>query len=119
MSEAPGPENQGDGPGQGDPSSRSPGSLHWLVRVAERAGLTGSEPLDVPPGTQPREAWPVIVRAFSISEQRLAELVAEYFRLEAAELSGAEANAVLLIPEAMARKHHIYPIQELNSAPDG
>ena len=86
--------------------------MHWLVRVAERAGLTGSEPLDVPPGTQAREAWPVIVRAFSISEQRLAELVAEYFRLEAADLAEAEANAVLLIPEAMARKHHIYPIQE-------
>ena len=112
MSEAPGPENQGDGPGPGDPSSRSPGSVHWLVRVAERAGLTGSEPLDVPPGTQAREAWPVIVRAFSISEQRLAELVAEYFRLEAADLAEAAANAVLLIPEAMARKHHIYPVQE-------
>ena len=112
MSQVSGPEHQGVGPGHDEPPSRSRGSLHWLVRVAERAGLTGGEVLDVPPGTQAREAWPVIVRAFSISEQRLAELVAEYFRLEAADLSEAEANAVLLIPEAMARKHHIYPVQE-------
>ena len=112
MSQASGPEHQGDGPGHDEPPFRSPGSMHWLVRVAERAGLAGGEPLDVPPGTQAREAWPVIVRAFSISEQRLAELVAEYFRLEAADLLEAQANAVLLIPEAMARKHHIYPIRE-------
>ena len=85
MSQASGPEHQGDGPGQDEPPFRSPGSMHWLVRVAERAGLAGGESLDVPPGTQAREAWPVIVRAFSISEQRLAELVAEYFRLEAAD----------------------------------
>ena len=112
VSQAPGSESQGDGPSQGDPSPRSPGSVHWLVRVAERAGLTGEEALDVPPGTQAREAWPVIVRAFSISEERLAELVAEYFRLEVADLAQAEANAVLLVPEAMARKHHIYAVQE-------
>ena len=112
MSQDPGSEQQGGDPGQGESSSRSPGSVHWLIRVAERAGLTRGEALDVPPGTQAREAWPVVVRAFSISEQRLAELVAEYFRLEVADFRDTEPNAVLLIPEAMARKHHIFPLQE-------
>ena len=112
MSQDPGSEQQGGDPGQGEFSSRSPGSVHWLTRVAERAGLTRGEALDVPPGTQAREAWPVVVRAFSISEQRLAELVAEYFRLEVADFRDTEPNVVLLIPEAMARKHHIFPLQE-------
>jgi type II secretory ATPase GspE/PulE/Tfp pilus assembly ATPase PilB-like protein/CheY-like chemotaxis protein len=92
--------------------SRTGAAVHWLVRVAERAGLAGRESLDIPPGTPAREAWPVLTRAFSINDQRLAQLVAEYFRLEVANLAGADANAVLLIPEAMARKHHIFPIQE-------
>ena len=95
-----------------DSDSRSPGAVHWLVRVAERAGLSGSETLDVPPGMPAREAWPVITRAFSIPDARLAELVAEYFRLAVAKIMEADLNAVLLIPEAMARKHHIYPVLE-------
>ena len=117
MSQDPGSEQQGGDPGQGESSSRSPGSVHWLIRVAERAGLTRGEALDVPPGTQAREAWPVVARAFSISEQRLAELVAEYFRLEVADFRDTEPNAVLLIPEAMARKHHIFPLQESDRHP--
>jgi type II secretory ATPase GspE/PulE/Tfp pilus assembly ATPase PilB-like protein/ActR/RegA family two-component response regulator len=88
------------------------GAVHWLVRVAERAGLSGRESLDIPPGTPARDAWPVITRAFSINDQRLAQLVAEYFRLVPANIPAADPNAVLLIPEAMARKHHIYPLQE-------
>ena len=86
--------------------------MHWLVRVAERAGLAGREALDIPPATPAREAWPVLIRAFFISDQRLAELVAEYFRLEVADIASGDPNAVLLIPEGMARKHHIFPIQE-------
>src|SRR5688572_4124858 len=88
------------------------GPVHWLLRVVERAGLPGGEALDVPPGTPARDAWAVIARGFSISDKRIAELVAEYFRLEVANLQNADPNAVLLIPEAMARKHHIFPIAE-------
>ena len=94
------------------PRGARPGAVHWLIRVAERAGLEGRESLDIPPGTPAREAWPVLTRAYSINDQRLAQLVGEYFRLDVAQLASADANAVLLIPEAMARKHHIYPIQE-------
>ena len=94
------------------PSGARPTAVHWLVGVAERAGLAGREALDIPPSTPAREAWPVLTRAFSINDQRLAQLVGEYFRLEVAKLAEADPNAVLLIPEAMARKHHIYPLQE-------
>jgi len=38
--------------------SRTGAAVHWLVRVAERAGLSGRDSLDIPPGTPAREAWP-------------------------------------------------------------
>ena len=110
MSRAPESTREGDVPGKGAGQWRGP--VHWLVRVAERAGLAGGETLDVPPGTPSREAWPVITRAFSIPDARLAELVGEYFRLEVAKVAEADPNVVPMIPEAMARKHHIFPLQE-------
>jgi type II secretory ATPase GspE/PulE/Tfp pilus assembly ATPase PilB-like protein len=97
--------------GQPGPPTRT-GAVHWLLRVIERAGLAGPEVVDLPATTSAREAWPVITRAFSIDDTRLAILVAEYFRLEVADLAHSDPNAVLLIPEAMARKHSIYPLHE-------
>jgi len=93
------------------PSGR-PMSLHWLARIAERAGLVGTETLDVAPTTPTRDAWGVVTRKLGISEEALAELVAQYFRLDVAKLLDADPNAALLIPESMARKHHIFPIVE-------
>lgn len=87
-------------------------SVHWLVRIAERAGLTGAEGLEVPPDTRADDAWGTVGRAVGVPDTRLAELVAEYFRLEVANFTGADPNAFLLVPEAMARKHLIYPLAE-------
>jgi type II secretory ATPase GspE/PulE/Tfp pilus assembly ATPase PilB-like protein/ActR/RegA family two-component response regulator len=87
-------------------------AVHWLVRVVERAGLPGAETLDIPPGTPARDAWGVISRGLSVPDQRISAMVAEYFRLDVANLASADANAVLLVPEVMARKHHIFPIAE-------
>ncbi|HZD04500.1 MAG TPA: GspE/PulE family protein, partial [Longimicrobiales bacterium] len=87
-------------------------ALHWLVRIAERAGLGGAGELEVPPNTPTRDAWGVITRGLGVSEDNLAELVAEYFRLEVARIRDADPNAALLVSESMARKHHIYPLVE-------
>ena len=108
MSRAPESTREGDAA----PQQSRPGSVHWLIRVAERAGLAAREALDIPPGTPAREAWPVLVRGFSISDERLAQLVAEYFRLDVADIGAANPNAILVIPEGMSRKHHIFPLQE-------
>jgi type IV pilus assembly protein PilB len=111
MARAPDETREGDaGAGKGA-GARAP-AVHWLLRVAERAGLSGPEIIDLPANTPAREAWPVVTRAFSIDDSKLSILVAEYFRLEVADLAHADPNAVLLIPEAMARKHNIYPLQE-------
>lgn len=86
--------------------------MHWLVRIADRAGLVGAERLEVPPETPSEDAWGTVGRAVGVPDARLAELVGEYFRLDVANFAGADPNAFLLVPEAMARKHLIYPLAE-------
>ncbi|MGD8360307.1 MAG: ATPase, T2SS/T4P/T4SS family [Gemmatimonadota bacterium] len=95
----------GEVSGRGSPS-------HWLVRIAERAGLSRTERLDVPPDTSVDNAWGTVARAMGLSESQLAEVVAQYFRLKVADLQGIDPNAFLLVPEAMARKHLIFPLVE-------
>jgi type II secretory ATPase GspE/PulE/Tfp pilus assembly ATPase PilB-like protein/ActR/RegA family two-component response regulator len=87
-------------------------SVHWLARIAERAGLVGSERLEVPPDVSAEDAWGTVGRAVGVPETELAELVAEYFRLKVANFASADPNSFLLVPEAMARKHLIYPLAE-------
>ena len=85
--------------------------VHWLVRVAERAGLEGERP-DVPPETPAKEAWPVVTRTYKIGDPRLCLLVATYFRLDVADFAMRDPNAPLLVPEAMSRRHHVFPLYE-------
>lgn len=85
---------------------------HWLVRIAERAGLGQASQVDLPPSTPIRDAWSVVARGFGVTEQVLAEHVAAYYRLEPARLELADPNAALAIPEAMARKYHVFPLYQ-------
>jgi len=87
-------------------------ALHWLVRIAERAGLGSAERVDVPASAPIEDAWTVVRRGFSISEDQLAELVAGYYRLEVANFVSADPNAALLVPEAMVRKYRVFPLIE-------
>ena len=86
-------------------------AVHWLARVAERAGLEGKRP-DIAPQTEAKEAWPAVTRAYKLDDSRLCELVAIYFRLEVADFGTRDPNAPLLVPEALARRHHVYPLYE-------
>ena len=86
-------------------------AIHWLVRIAERAGLEGERP-DVPPDATAVDAWAVVVRNYKVNDERLCALVAEYFRLDVVDFSARDPNAVLLVPEPMARKHNIFALYE-------
>jgi type II secretory ATPase GspE/PulE/Tfp pilus assembly ATPase PilB-like protein/ActR/RegA family two-component response regulator len=100
-------------PDQSEHSGAEPaGVVHWLVRIAERAGLGSREHPEVPPSTRATDAWTVVTRTYGLSDQRLVTMVAEYFRLKVADFSGADPNAALLVSETMARKHHIFPLLE-------
>ncbi len=87
-------------------------SLHWLVRIAERAGPGTEDRVDVPAGAPITDAWSVVIRGYHIDEPELARLVASYYRLEVADFKTADPNAALLLSEAMCRKHHIFPLYD-------
>ena len=88
------------------------GAVHWLVRIAERAGHGDKERPELPPGSPTPAAWSQVTKAYGLTDGDLAGFVAEYFRLNVAKLEEADPNAALLIPETMARKHHVFPIAE-------
>jgi len=88
------------------------GAVHWLVRIAERAGLGDHDRPVILASVKAQDAWGDVVKAYELSDRKLAELVAEYFRLDVADFDKADPNAPLLIPETMARKHHIFPLLE-------
>lgn len=87
-------------------------SVHWLVRIAERAGMTAPDGVDVSADASIQDAWSVVIRSYHIDEPQLAGLVASYYRLEVAKFSMADPDAALLLSESMARKHFIFPLFE-------
>lgn len=90
------------------------GPVHWLVRIAERAGYGDTDRPDMAAGTEASEAWTEVTKNYSLSDDDLAKLVADYFRLDVADISQSDPNAALLILETMARKHRVFPIAEDN-----
>ena len=88
------------------------GAVHWLVRIAERAGHGDKERPEIEAGSGTPAAWTEVTRAYGISDSELSALVANYFRLEVANFAESDPNAALLIPETMARKHLVFPLVE-------
>jgi len=105
-------EEEVTAPAAGPTAEVPRGAVHWLVRIAERAGYADRERPEIAPGAPAPEAWTAVTKTYDITDAQLSELVAEYFRLEVADINAADPNATLLIPETMARKHLIYPLHE-------
>ena len=85
---------------------------HWLLRVVRRERLAGTEELDIAPSVPAPEAWRVVTRQLGLADDQLAEYVADYFRLETANLHLAEPHASTLVPEPLIRRHLILPLEE-------
>ncbi|TVP77666.1 MAG: response regulator [Gemmatimonadales bacterium] len=92
------------------PETVSLSQKHWLVRVAERAGIEPRTTPEVSPSTPVREAWDPVVRALGVRDRALVEAVANHFRLEVADLESGDEGARDLIPDEVSRKHHIFPL---------
>jgi type II secretory ATPase GspE/PulE/Tfp pilus assembly ATPase PilB-like protein/ActR/RegA family two-component response regulator len=93
-------------------SATRPAAVHWLVRIAERAGHGDAKRPGIAAGSAAPVAWTETTRAYGLSDAQLTALVAEYFRLDVADFQSADPNAALLIPETMARKHLVFPLVE-------
>ncbi|MBI4503527.1 MAG: Flp pilus assembly complex ATPase component TadA, partial [Gemmatimonadetes bacterium] len=85
---------------------------HWLVGVAQRAGLAGADALNLPAGTPPSEAWAAVCAALPVRDGDLAQAVARHFKLAVADLSAAAPRALKLLPETFARRYHVFPLRE-------
>jgi type II secretory ATPase GspE/PulE/Tfp pilus assembly ATPase PilB-like protein/CheY-like chemotaxis protein len=92
------------------PPQKEGGATHWLVRIVEQTEAGIMDRPDVAPSAETTDAWSAVTHAYGISDKDLTELVAGYFRLKVADFAHADPNAPLLIPETMARKHHVYPL---------
>ena len=84
---------------------------HWLSDVAEAAGLSGLRLPQRATFPQIRSAWAEVARTSRITEEELATRVARHFRLKVAELGQAEPQCARLLPEELARKYGVLPLQ--------
>ncbi|TVP57012.1 MAG: type II/IV secretion system protein [Gemmatimonadales bacterium] len=64
----------------------------------------------IAPSTPVREAWNPVVRALGVDDHRLASAVASHFRLDLADFGLSDPSASEVIPESVARKHHVFPL---------
>jgi len=94
----------------GEQQRRAP--LHWILRVLDQAGLVRDAMPEIPTTASAERAWDMAGRALGVGEDRLAEAVAKFFRMDVAVLSGADSGAGDFVPEDIARKHHVFPIRE-------
>ncbi|HVZ79022.1 MAG TPA: ATPase, T2SS/T4P/T4SS family, partial [Gemmatimonadaceae bacterium] len=86
--------------------------MHWLVAAAQRAQIAGAAQLQVARGATLNDAWDSVARALGLSSRELAQRIAPGMRLAVADLEAGEPRALKLIPEKIARKHHVYPLRE-------
>jgi len=92
-------------------SRMSSGKVHWLVEVARREGLSGATDVHLSRSTPTRDVWSVLMNATGASQEALARLVADRFRLRVAEVETADPNAVRLVPQDLAEAHHVCPLR--------
>jgi type II secretory ATPase GspE/PulE/Tfp pilus assembly ATPase PilB-like protein/CheY-like chemotaxis protein len=87
-------------------------TTHWLLPIVTRAGHAlpaGACPAD---GAKITEVWEWACSADGLTPEALANLVAAHFRLAEARFETAEAPAVKLVPERVARQFHVFPLRE-------
>lgn len=84
---------------------------HWLLRILERTHSDGGKGIGLPATMAVPEAWEAVTRAYQISDFQLTQLVADYFRLEVADLAGADPDLEGMFEDSVAYKHLIYPLR--------
>lgn len=86
--------------------------MNWLINAAEKGGCEASAKPTLGTSATLDEAWRSVTQAYNVSEADLAVHVAKLFRIGVAPLDAIESRSVKLVPEKLARKHHVLPIRE-------
>ena len=85
--------------------------MHWLQSAAARADIQGIEALVLPFNVPVADSWDAALRASRLSPRELAARLAIALRLPAADLEAVEPPSRPLIPEKLARKHHVFAMR--------
>jgi len=87
-------------------------STHWLARLATRAKWPNADEITIPAASGIGDAWTAVCRACGVSDERVVQEVAKSYRLQPIQWESVEAQATKLIPEKVARRHHVFPVRE-------
>lgn len=86
--------------------------MHWLAAAAARAGMKGADVLVIPGDISLIDSWEIASRTLGVTSPELASMLAPAFGLAEADFEKAEARALSLLPERIARKYHVFPLRE-------
>lgn len=84
---------------------------HWLVDIARRAGLVGSDRLIVPVATPVGDAWRSAADQLGTTPEGLLGEIADQLRIAVADLAAASPLATRLLPEKTARRFVVCPLR--------
>ena len=84
--------------------------MHWLAAAATRAGIEGAENLVIPRDVSATEAWAITTRNLGMPADALIALLAPALGLGIADLARADAEAMTLLPERLARQYQVVPL---------
>jgi len=90
----------------------APPRSHWLLAIG---GCDDPADTDAPlldGHTTVANAWPTVASRCGMTQDQLAERVADHFRLSLADLGTAQVHASALVPEKLARERLVYPLRE-------
>jgi type II secretory ATPase GspE/PulE/Tfp pilus assembly ATPase PilB-like protein len=74
--------------------------------------MKGADSLVIPGDISLVDSWEIASRTLGLSAPELASSLAAAFGLAEADFEKAEARALALLPERIARKYHVYPLRE-------
>jgi hypothetical protein len=84
---------------------------HWLVQVAESAGLAAPDPRPLSDTPTLEDVWRGIAQRNDMADVELAIQVAQAYRLEFANLEEVSPDALRIVPEKVARRYGFIPVK--------
>ncbi len=82
----------------------------WLGQYLVELGIADADRLAALEATSGTRLWAAAVDAGLVSDVDLVRRLAERFRLPIAVVAEADRRAATVIPESVARKHHVVPL---------
>lgn len=88
-------------------------SMQWLSAAAARAGITELESFSLAPGALISDSWRLAAEVACLPAEELARRLAPAMQIAVADLLRADPSVFTLVPERLARKHHVFPLREV------